>query len=228
MKIRHRALFLRLTLYYAVLALVLWAVSALLPGLASYFPLGGSDALLGGGTGDPFEPIEIGARQVSGLAETSLWIAAAILGAILVMVPVTWVYMATRRRDGLDQSLVETMLVLPIAVTGIVLVVQNSLALAFSLAGIVAGVRFRNTLKSSGDALFIFTSIGVGLAAGVGALEIAAVVTIAFNYTFVVLWGLDYGGGRKAQRYMRKSRKKDHHGKEDGDRDHHQPADGRD
>lgn len=193
---------------------VLWTISALFPGLTSYLPLGGSEGLLGSSAGDPFEPIEIGASQVSGLVETSLWIGIAIMGAIMVMVPVTWVYMAMRSRDGLDQSLVETMLILPIAVTGIVLVVHNSLALAFSLAGIVAGVRFRNTLKSSGDALFIFTSIGVGLAAGVGALEIAAVVTVAFNYTFVVLWGLDYGGGKKAHRYMRKSRKKHNHDKE--------------
>ena len=69
--------------------------------------------------------------------------------------PVSWVYMAVRSGDEYDQSLVNTILVLPMVVTGIVIIVQNSLALAFSLAGIAGAVRFRNSLKSSGDALFI-------------------------------------------------------------------------
>ncbi len=71
--------------------------------------------------------------------------------------------------------------------------VHNSLALAFSLGGIVAVVRFRNTLKSTGDALYILVAIGIGLAAGVGAMEIAIVMSVAFNYCFLILWISDYG-----------------------------------
>lgn len=55
-------------------------------------------------------------------------------------------------RGDYNRSLVETMILLPMIVTGIVIVVHNSIALAFSLAGIVAGVQFRNALKSLGDA----------------------------------------------------------------------------
>lgn len=205
-----------MSLYYAALAAVIAFISEFFPGFAALLPTGGSEALFGGAVGDPFEPLEIGAEPSAGFEENILWFGLAILGAIVMMVPVTWVYMATRRRDDLEQSLVETMLILPIAVTGIVLIVQNSLALAFSLAGIVAGVQFRNTLKSSGDALFVFAAIGVGLAAGVKAIEIAAIMTFAFNYTFVVLWMLDYGGGKKAHRYMRKSKKKNKSDKNGG------------
>ena len=94
-------------------------------------------------------------------------------------------------------------LVLPMVVTGIVIVVQNSLALAFSLAGIAGAVRFRNSLKSSGDALFILLAVGIGLSAGIGALELAIVMTIAFNYTFLILWVTDYGDRRGLKkRYM--------------------------
>jgi len=120
------------------------------------------------------------------------------------MLPVTWVYLKVRLTSKLDQSLVQTMLILPIAVAGVVVIVQNSLALAFSLAGIVAGVRFRNTLKNTGDSLFIFTAIGAGLAAGVQALEISLVVTLVFNYLFLILWDLDYGA-ENAEKYMNPS-----------------------
>jgi len=105
-------------------------------------------------------------------------------------------------RAKLDQSLVENMLILPVVVAGVVIIVQNSLALAFSLAGIVASVRFRNTLKNIGDSLFIFASIGAGLAAGVRVLEIAIVVTVVFNYVFLLLWDLNYGT-ENAIKFMR-------------------------
>ena len=82
--------------------------------------------------------------------------------------------MGVRNDDEYDQSLINTILVLPMVVTGIVIIVQNSLALAFSLAGIAGAVRFRNSLKSSGDALFILLAVAIGLSAGIGAVELAA------------------------------------------------------
>jgi len=64
-------------------------------------------------------------------------------------------------------------------------------------------VRFRNTLKSSGDAIYILLAIGIGLAAGIGALEIALVMTVMFNFTFAFLWLADYGALQGTHRYLR-------------------------
>ena len=50
----------------------------------------------------------------------------AIVAAILVSLPVSWVYMTVRGGDEYDQSLVNTIIVLPMVVTGIVIIVQNS------------------------------------------------------------------------------------------------------
>ena len=96
--------------------------------------------------------------------------------------------------------------------------VHESLALAFSLGGICAVVRFRNTLKSTGDALYILVAIGIGLSAGVGAMEVAIVMSVAFNYCFLILWITDYGGHRGTRRYMRRARKP-LHGDDDDDED---------
>jgi len=87
-------------------------------------------------------------------------------------------------------------------VTGIVIIVQNSLALAFSLAGIAGAVRFRNSLKSSGDAIFILLAVGIGLSAGIGAVELAGVISIALNYTFAILWLTEYGEREGMKRYL--------------------------
>jgi hypothetical protein len=130
------------------------------------------------------------------------WLIVAIIAAIIVSLPVSWVYMAVRAGEEYDQSLVNTVIVLPMVVTGIVIIVQNSLALAFSLAGIAGAVRFRNSLKSSGDALFILLAVGIGLSAGIGAIELAAVISVFFNYCFALLWITEYGERAGMKRFL--------------------------
>ncbi|OLC95136.1 MAG: hypothetical protein AUJ00_07050 [Gemmatimonadetes bacterium 13_1_40CM_3_70_6] len=119
--------------------------------------------------------------------------ALAMLGALALMIPVAWIYMLTKRRQGWDPSVVQTVILLPLAIAGIVAVVRNSLALAFSLAGLAAAVRFRNTLKDTKDAVYIFLAVAVGLAAGVQALALGLVVSGIFNVTVVALWSLNVG-----------------------------------
>ncbi|MEO8199548.1 MAG: DUF4956 domain-containing protein [Gemmatimonadota bacterium] len=115
------------------------------------------------------------------------------IGTLALMLPVSWVYMSSRRASGYNQSVVQTLIILPIVVAGIVLMVRNSLALAFSLAGIVAGVRFRTSLKDARDAVFVFLAIGVGLAAGVQALTVALLFSLVFNFVVLLIWRYDFG-----------------------------------
>ena len=146
-----------------------------------------------GGKGGLFEPT---ARPAPGSAlswELTFDMALAMLGAFALMLPTSWVYMAERRKKGFDQAVVQTMVVLSVAVAGVVVIVRNSTALAFSLAGIVAAVRYRNTLSDTRDTLYIFTCIGVGLAAGVQALAAALVLSLIFNFTILAFWRGDYG-----------------------------------
>ena len=116
-----------------------------------------------------------------------------LLGVLALMLPVSWVYMSTRYNKGHDQQVAQTLIFLPLVVAGIVLVVQNSLALAFSLAGVVAAVRFRTTLRDSRDVVFIFLAIAVGFAAGVQTLIVAAIVSIVFNFVLILTWRYDFG-----------------------------------
>jgi len=203
-------LFLQLTLFYLVVTGVVLALTALIPGFDAYLPIGGAEGLLAGNSDDPFEAIQIGATKVGNLAQSILWLFIAVMGSLLTVLPATWTYMACRDQENYDQSLVETMIVLPILVTSIVILVHDSLALAFSLAGIVGAVRFRNSLKSSGDALFVLLGIGIGLSAGVGALEVALVMSLIFNYVFLALWALDYGWMEGARRYLRDKHPENH------------------
>jgi hypothetical protein len=55
----------------------------------------------------------------------------------------------------------------------------------------VAAVRFRNNLKDSRDAVYIFAAVGIGFAAGVGLLEVAAFLSAIFSLLELLLWKLD-------------------------------------
>jgi len=198
-------LFLRLNLFYSVLALLIWGGYQIVPDLHRYIPLGVVENLISQSESSDLGGVVIHASNVTDEAGGLMWLVMAILGSVALMVPVSWTYLAIRSKSKMDQSLLETILILPIAVTGIVLIVHNSLALAFSLAGVVAGVRYRYALKSTADSLFIFMAVGVGLSCGVGMFLVAAVMTSIFNYTFLILWEMNYGGSEDARHYMRHS-----------------------
>ena len=200
---RAGKLLLQITIYYLVIGMAIFVALKLWPEVRGYLPVGGVEQLISQPTKNPLEASGAArAAHVANLGQSIFWLVVAIIAAILVSLPVSWVYMAVRSGGEYDQSLVNTIIVLPMVVTGIVIIVQNSLALAFSLAGIAGAVRFRNSLKSSGDALFILLSVGVGLSAGIGAIELAAIISIAFNYCFALLWITEYGEREGMKRFL--------------------------
>ena len=178
------------TAYYLVTGGLLWLGVDLFPQAAPLLPLGGID--LSFSANSSFQEI-VSEPLVNVAAANMVTLAMAIFASVLLMIPVTWVYILTHGRQNIQASMVQTIIALPIVVAGIAMVVQNSVALAFSLAGIVAAVRFRFALRRPSHGLFIFLAIGVGLAAGVSALEVGIVVSIGFVYAMMILWKLDYG-----------------------------------
>ncbi|HVK00301.1 MAG TPA: DUF4956 domain-containing protein [Gemmatimonadales bacterium] len=183
-----RLTILRLTVYYVMAGILIMCLSALLP-LGSIGPI-------------PAEPpadmqgaIEWFKGQVAMFPKGApVWLDALfqMIAAFLLVLPLAFVYVRTRTRLKFDHSLIQTVIVLPIVVTAILVVVRDSLALAFSLAGIVAAVRFRNTLKESGDAVYIFGSIGIGFASGIHAISVAGVLSVVFVVVELALWKFDF------------------------------------
>jgi hypothetical protein len=140
---------------------------------------------------------------------------ASMIGAVLLALPVAWIYTMTRKKRGYDQSVVQTLILLPALVAGVVVLVKYSLALAFSLAGIVAAVRFRTTLDDSKDAVYIFLATAVGLASGVQ-LPMAAMLSVTFNVIVLFLWYTEFGKtppameGIVAERQLEAARRRMH------------------
>ena len=197
-----------LLVYYAAVALVAWYVLTSFPDLKDKLPIGSAKALIAqpAGSGEGSNALTEVAKgsydQIATIGGSIGWMLAAVIAALLAALPVSWVYMRTRSEEEYDQSLISTVLILPVTVTSIVIIVQNSLSLAFALGGIAGAVRFKNSLKSSGDALYILLSVGIGLAAGTGAAELAYVMSLTFSLCFVLLWLSEYGEREGMKRYM--------------------------
>ena len=190
--------FLRVVAYYAILITVVAALVTWVPVVRRAFITPVFLTNLAEGellTGDAVTPGPISLYGVLDRAFTTLLV---IAGALSLVIPIAWVYMFIKRLR-FDPALVRSVIILPIVVAGIAMVVKNSVALAFALAGIVAAVRFRNTLKDPRDAVYIFLAIAIGLSAGVQALDVALVMSMAFNLVVLFLWQFNVGsiyGGR--------------------------------
>jgi len=186
--------YLRLGVYYAVLiaimALLVYAVPAVRNAFVSASLLPPREGGLMVSARDL--TAHAGAIALRDALDRVLLTLLVITGALLLVVPVAWVYMLTKR-FRYDPALVASVIILPIVVAGTAFVVRNSLALAFSLAGIVAAVRFRNTLKDPRDAVYIFLVIACGLSAGVQALDVALAISIAFNFVVLTVWKFNVG-----------------------------------
>jgi hypothetical protein len=50
--------------------------------------------------------------------------------------------------------------------------------------------------------LFILLAVSIGLSAGIGAIELAAVISIAFNYCFAALWITEFGEREGMKRFL--------------------------
>lgn len=96
-------------------------------------------------------------------------VAAMILGCV-----VACIYFFTRPKDGpVTNGFVSTLVLLSILLSMVVMAVGNNIARSFTLAGVLAIVRFRTVVKDTRDSAFVICAVVVGMAAGVGYMSVA-------------------------------------------------------
>jgi hypothetical protein len=189
----------KVLLLYAVLAAIVfvasgyfpWLREALMPGEAMS-PEGLADSIRAGSF-----PVTTEAQSLTEALNDPERVFALAIAAMamsfLLMLPVTFVFTATRAKRGYRQAMVQTLLILPVVVAGVVILVKNNVALAFSLGGIVGAISFRQRLEDPKDAVYIFLGIAVGLACGVQVYGIGLALSFFFNAVILVLWYTDFG-----------------------------------
>ena len=188
----------RLIIYYAAWLLGLSGVFHLFPQILYYVAQERERIFVGQRLDAGAEvPIPLGDIQegVARLVDPShtIPVMVALVLAFGVTLPITWVYRWTRPRKKYNQAFAHTLLVIPIAIALVVFLVKGSLALAFSLAGIVAAVRFRTTLEEPIDSIYMLMAIGIGLASGTQLTTVAYLASLVFVTISLGMWKSNYG-----------------------------------
>ena len=112
---------------------------------------------------------------------------AVVMGLMLAFLSghlIAWVYMMTHSGLSYSRTFVNSLVVIPIVVSLVMMVLSNNLVTAFGLMAVFAIVRFRNILRDTLDTTYILAVIVVGMACGtmkfatavMGCLLIAAVM----------------------------------------------------
>jgi uncharacterized membrane protein YhiD involved in acid resistance len=90
------------------------------------------------------------------------------------------------------------MVILPMITAIVILVIGNNLARAFGLVGAMSIIRFRTAVKETHDIVFIFFTLAVGLAAGVGMYAVSWIGTIAIGLAVVITTQTGFGHVRRS------------------------------
>jgi hypothetical protein len=125
-------------------------------------------------------------------SSAALHVMIAMVSALLFSIPVAWIYTLTHKKKGWKQGTVQSLVILPVVIAGIVVLLKYSLPLAFGMAAIVAAVRFKSALNDTRDSAFMLCGIGMGLSAGV-VPEVAGVLSFVFSVVVVGMWYADFG-----------------------------------
>jgi hypothetical protein len=106
---------------------------------------------------------------------------------------IAWVYMITHTGLSYSRSFVNSLLVIPVVVSLVMMVLSNSLVTAFGLMAVFAIVRFRNILRDTLDATYILAVIVLGMAAGTMKFSTAVVGTLFMCALMIYLWMTGFG-----------------------------------
>ncbi len=108
-----------------------------------------------------------------------------VLGAVVAIA-----YRRTHRSFNYSVSFVNTLVLLPMITSIVMMVIGNNLARAFGLVGAMSIIRFRTVIKDTRDIAFVFLALAAGMAAGTGYHLIALAGTGAIVLVVVLLyWG---------------------------------------
>lgn len=112
--------------------------------------------------------------------------------SFVLSVMIGWVYRFTHRNISYSQSYVQTLVILGMLISLIMLVVGSNIARAFALVGALSVVRFRNAIKETRDVGFIFLVMGVGMAAGTRFYTLAIVASVAICLVILVMFRFNW------------------------------------
>ena len=111
----------------------------------------------------------------------------AIAGALGLGMLISLTYLFTHKKEGYSGSFVVTLVMLPTIISVLILLIGSNVARAFSLAGAFSLIRYRSAPGDPKDIAYVFFTMAVGLACGMGFIPYAIVFTVVVCLIMIVL-----------------------------------------
>lgn len=142
--------------------------------------------------------------SASGNAEITLQSAAlALLVTFCLTQALAAVYVWTFRGMSYTTGLVHSIVLGGLVACTLMMAIGDSIAAGIGVAGGLALVRFRTTLREPRDMMFVFAALGAGIAAGLRAFPVAILGTVAFALVAQTLSFSEFGSQRRVDGLLR-------------------------
>ena len=117
-------------------------------------------------------------NNLEGYSVTNVIIIALVSFVLSSLIALT--YERTSKGIETPKYFIQSLILISIPVATVMQAIGDSLARGLGMLGALAIIRFRTTLRNPRNMVFMFTSIAVGIAAGVYGITIAVVGTLGF------------------------------------------------
>lgn len=103
---------------------------------------------------------------------------AAIFLSFILTLAIAITYRITHTGARYSQSFVQTIIIMGVVVSVIMIVIGNNIAVAFGLVGAFSIIRFRSAMSDPKDIAFIFFGMAAGITCGLGFYIVAILFTV--------------------------------------------------
>ena len=124
---------------------------------------------------------------------TIVEIISALLLSLLFSIIIAKVYILVHEGYSYSKTYLHTMIMVSVTVALIMVIIGSDIARAFALVGAMSIIRFRNPVKDPRDVAFLFMTIAIGMACGVGFYMYATIFTIICALLMVSLHYYNFG-----------------------------------
>lgn len=123
--------------------------------------------------------------------------------ALVMGLLISFTYIFTSDKEDYNNSLCYTLVLVPVVASVVIMLIGNSIASALSISGAFALVRFRSESGSPKNIAYIFATVGIGLACGIGYYICAVIFTLFLCIVMFILTKLNFGGSRTMKRRLK-------------------------
>ncbi|WP_081885789.1 DUF4956 domain-containing protein [Haloferula sp. BvORR071] len=112
------------------------------------------------------------------------------------------IYRKTYKGTRYSQDYVQTLVMIGVVTTILIMVVAGNQAIAFGMFAAFSVIRFRRTLGQSRDLAFVFFAMAIGMVVGARMYDMAIVITVIVGAAVVILTKTDAFAPRRASHML--------------------------